>query len=164
MLYTVVLVVVGESWIGMPDVPGPLFRLGLFHVGVQPLSQSGFGLVGSYGLVPGRSQIIDGDWSGVTPLCHLGDGEAVELGRVVGKAGTFKDGLRALKEWHVCGVQALGPLDGEDWCGDLYVNHTHPCRVEPVVFDRSSRYPRSPRYPETLLTQRGFDMGGTRVV
>jgi hypothetical protein len=104
MLYTVVLVVVGESWIGMPDVPGPRFLCNLSHDGVQLVSQVGFGVVGLYCPVPGRSQVIDGDWSGVTPLGYLGCGETVEHGRVVEEAVTLKDRLCALKEWDVCGV------------------------------------------------------------
>jgi hypothetical protein len=88
----------------MPDALGPWFCRNLAHGYVQLLSRPGFGAVGVCCPVPGRSQVIDGGWSGVTPLGYLGCGETVEHGRVVEEAVTLKDRLCALKEWDVCGV------------------------------------------------------------
>jgi hypothetical protein len=124
-----------ESWIEVPDVSRPWFRCDLIHVGVQLLSQFGVGVVCLYRPVSRGSQVVDCDGACVPPGSDVGCGEGVEHGRVVEEPLSFKDGLCALKEWHVCGVQVVGPWVGEDWCGVHCVNHTHSCSVESAVFD-----------------------------
>ena len=70
-----------ESWIGMPDVPGPRFRRNLSHDGVQLVSRLGLGVVGCIALFPVvlRSLMVTGP-----ALHHSATSAAVSLLNMAG--------------------------------------------------------------------------------